>query len=64
MNKDKIKGTWKVTKGRVKEEVGHATGNASTETEGIVDQLKGRIQKGIGNVKDSLKKGVDMVIGG
>ncbi len=63
MNKDKIKGNWKITKGRVKEEVGHATGNTSTETEGVADQIKGRIQKGIGKAKDAFKKGVDAVVG-
>ena len=63
MNKDKIKGSWKIAKGKVKEEVGHATGDTSTEAEGVADQIKGRLQKGLGKAKDALKKGVDAAIG-
>jgi len=63
MNKEKIKGSWKIAKGRVKEELGHATGDTSTEAEGVADQIKGKLQKGFGKAKDALKKGVDAVVG-
>lgn len=48
---------------KVKEELGHATGNTTTETEGVVDQIKGNVNKNVGKVKDTLKKGVDAVVG-
>ena len=53
------KASWNETKGKVKEEIGHATGNDRLAGEGVVDQIKGKIQRGIGNAKDAIKKSVD-----
>ncbi len=53
------KATWNETKGKVKEEIGHATGNEKLAGEGVADQIKGKIHRGIGNVKDAVKKTVD-----
>ena len=61
MNTDELKGNWKVAKGKVKEEVGHVTGNTSTEAEGVADQVKGRFQKSFGKAKDALKKSIDTI---
>jgi uncharacterized protein YjbJ (UPF0337 family) len=62
MNNDHVKGKWNEVKGKVKEEVGHVTGNKSQAAEGVADQLKGKVQKGLGDAKDALKKGVDKVL--
>ncbi len=62
MNKDHLKGTWNDIKGKVKEEIGHRTGDTSTEAEGFGDRIKGRVQEGIGDLKDSLKEGADRVL--
>jgi uncharacterized protein YjbJ (UPF0337 family) len=62
MNNEHAKGNWNETKGKVKEEVGHAFGNTKTETEGVVDQIKGKVQKGLGDLKDAVKGGVDRVL--
>ncbi len=62
MNNEHIKGAVNTTKGKVKEEVGHFSGNDSLAGEGIIDQVKGKIQEGLGDLKDSLKKGVDSVL--
>lgn len=64
MNKEKIKGSLKIAKGKIKEEFGHVTGRTATEAEGVADQVEGRIQKGLGRAKDALRKGVDAVVGG
>lgn len=62
MNTKHVKGTYNEVKGRIKEEVGHATGNSKLESEGVVDRVKGSLQKGFGDVKDAVKKGVDTVL--
>ncbi len=45
MNKSHVKGTWNDAKGRVKEEVGHASGNDRLAGEGVMDRIKGNVQK-------------------
>jgi uncharacterized protein YjbJ (UPF0337 family) len=62
MKNNHVKGTWNEVKGRVKEEVGHATGDSQTEAEGVVDRVKGKVQKEVGNLKDAIKRGVDHVL--
>lgn len=62
MNNQHVKGAWNKTKGVVKEEVGHATGNTRLEGEGIIDQVKGKISQKLGDVKDAVKKGVDTLL--
>lgn len=62
MNKNHAKGTWNETKGKIKEEVGHATGNNRMASEGVGDQVKGKIQRGFGDVKDKVKEVVDKVL--
>lgn len=59
MNKNHAKAGWNEAKGRVKEEVGHATGNDRMAGEGVADRIKGKIQRGLGDVKDAVKKTVD-----
>lgn len=62
MNNQHVKGAWNEAKGKVKEEVGHATGNSRMEGEGIVDQVKGKIGQKLGDVKDAVKRGVDSML--
>ena len=63
MNENKITGAWETTKGKVKEEIGHVTGNRKMENEGVGEQIKGNVHKNIGKAQDVLKKGVDTVLG-
>jgi uncharacterized protein YjbJ (UPF0337 family) len=58
-----VKGNANEIKGKVKENVGHLVGNSKMEGEGIVDRVKGKIQKGVADVKDAVKKGVDTSLG-
>ncbi len=62
MNNETVKGGINQVKGRVKEEVGHKTGNDSMAAEGVIDRVKGKIQEGVGDLKDAVKKGVDSVL--
>jgi uncharacterized protein YjbJ (UPF0337 family) len=62
MNDQHAKGTWNEVKGTVKENVGHSLGDSKTEAEGIGDRIKGKVQKGLGDVKDAVKRGVDKVL--
>lgn len=48
MNQDTTTGTANDIAGRVKETAGAATGDRSLQADGIVDQVKGAIQKTIG----------------
>jgi uncharacterized protein YjbJ (UPF0337 family) len=49
--KDKIKGETDEITGKVKEGLGRLTGNRDLEDEGKDDQLKGAVQKKIGEIK-------------
>lgn len=48
---DKVEGTAKNLKGKLKEKVGRATNNPNLETEGRIDQGDGKVQKKVGDVK-------------
>ncbi len=53
--KDKTQGTWDQTKGKIKEGVGKATDDTSTEWSGKADQVKGKAEKTVGDIKDRMK---------
>lgn len=55
MNKDHVEGTAKDIGGKVKEELGRATGDRKTQREGLADQAEGEAQKAKGDVKDVLR---------
>ncbi len=56
MNKDQIKGRTESAKGKVKEVTGKAVGNKNLENRGKVDQVRGKIQKNYGDVKDDVRR--------
>ncbi|OCS85185.1 CsbD family protein [Caryophanon tenue] len=49
---DDLKSTVNKVKGEIKEQVGNATGDRSTEMDGKKDKLKGQVQETIGDIKD------------
>jgi len=55
MDKDRIVGSAKEIKSKVKQTVGKAVGDAKLESEGNADQLEGKVQNAIGGIKDTLK---------
>jgi uncharacterized protein YjbJ (UPF0337 family) len=55
MNDDKIKGTLDDAAGRAKRQVGEWTGDTKTQAEGAAQQVKGKVEKVVGNVRDAVK---------
>ena len=53
MNEDTAKGTLDKLVGKVKETVGHLTGDEKLENAGRLDQAKGSVEKTAGHAKDA-----------
>jgi uncharacterized protein YjbJ (UPF0337 family) len=56
---DRIEGPLKEAGGKVKEEWGDATDDASTEAEGQMDQAEGKVQNEWGETKDAARDVLD-----
>lgn len=59
MDKDRIEGSLKQAKGKVKETAGKVTGDAKLQGEGKADQAAGKMQNTIGGLKDKMKEAVE-----
>jgi uncharacterized protein YjbJ (UPF0337 family) len=55
MNKDNVKGTMDDAAGRAKRQVGEWTGDTQTQVDGAAQQVKGKVEKAWGNVKDAAR---------
>ena len=55
MHRDEIKGAGKDAKGAVKETVGRAAGDERLEAEGTADRVEGKVQQGVGNLKEAAR---------
>ncbi|MDB5424499.1 MAG: hypothetical protein JWQ29_1915 [Phenylobacterium sp.] len=55
MHKDQIKGAAKDMAGSAKEGLGKATGNDRMAAEGAAERVEGKMQKGVGAVKDAAR---------
>ncbi len=55
MNNEHVKGAAEKGEGKIKEVVGHVTGDRKLENEGKVDQVKGAVHTALGDVKDAIK---------
>jgi uncharacterized protein YjbJ (UPF0337 family) len=55
MDKDRIAGSAKELKGSVKAAVGKLTGDAKLQSDGKADKAEGKLQNGIGGVKDAMR---------
>ena len=56
MDKDRIAGAAKETKGSVKETIGKAVGDAKLQSDGKADKVECKVKNAIGGLKDALKK--------
>jgi len=54
--KDKVKGTFHEARGKVKEVAGEMTDNPKLEAKGRAENIAGRVQKKIGQVRKVLGK--------
>jgi uncharacterized protein YjbJ (UPF0337 family) len=55
MDKDRVKGTVDDAAGRIKRQVGEWTGDTGAQVEGAAQQVKGKVEKAWGNVKDAAR---------
>jgi len=55
MDKDRIEGSAKQTKGTVKEAAGKVLGDKKLETEGKADKAAGKVQNALGGLKDAVR---------
>ncbi|WP_020528304.1 CsbD family protein [Flexithrix dorotheae] len=56
MDKLEIKGNWNVIKGKLKQEYGNLTDDDLTYVEGQEEELLGKIQKKVGEEKETIKR--------
>lgn len=52
MNKQQVKGMTNRATGEVKQQVGKLTGDTSLQARGQAREVKGKLQKGVGDVKE------------
>ena len=62
MNKDQIKGRVEEATGKVKEAAGKLVGNEKLQTEGLAEQVKGKLQAGFGDAKERTKDAAHKII--
>ncbi|HVK41218.1 MAG TPA: CsbD family protein [Phenylobacterium sp.] len=55
MHKDQVKGAGKQAAGSVKQAAGKATGDRRMEAEGAAEKTAGKVQKGVGDMKDAAR---------
>jgi len=55
MDKDRVVGSAKEIKGKIKEVAGKVLGDVKLESEGKADQAAGKVQNAVGGLKDTLK---------
>ncbi len=55
IDKNRVVGSAKVVKGKVKEALGKAVGDAKLEAQGKADKIEGKVQNAVGGIKDTLK---------
>jgi len=56
IDKDRIAGSAKVVEGKVKEVTGKLVGDAKLQAEGVAEQVEGKVQNAVGDIKDTLKQ--------
>jgi uncharacterized protein YjbJ (UPF0337 family) len=55
MNEQRIKGAINEVVGSAKRHIGNLTGDTRTEIEGTAQQVKGKVESVVGELKDELK---------
>jgi uncharacterized protein YjbJ (UPF0337 family) len=55
MDKDRVEGSATNMGGKVKEGASKLTGDDKLRSEGMIDQVKGKVQNAVGGIKDTLK---------
>ena len=55
MDKDRVEGSATNMGAKVKEGAGKLTGDEKLKNEGVMDQVKGKVQNAVGGIKDAIK---------
>ena len=55
MDKGGVVGSTKVVKGKIKETVGKAVGDAKLESRGRADEVEGEVKNAVGGLKDIIR---------
>ena len=55
MDKDRVVGSAKVVKGKIKAAVGKAVGDAKLESEGKADKIEGKVQNAVAGLRNAIK---------
>ena len=56
MNKDQAKGHVKDMLGKARQKIGSMTGNRSEQAKGVANRAEGKVQKGVGDLKNAGRK--------
>jgi len=56
MNKDQVKGRTNTVTGKIKEEVGKASGDTDLQVKGTVEKAGGKVRSTYGDIKSDVKK--------
>ena len=56
MNKDQAKGHLKDLAGKAREKLGSLIGNRKEQAKGLANQAEGKVQKGVGDLKNIANK--------
>ena len=54
-DEDRVEGSMKNMKGKLKEGAGKVLGDSKMETEGKGEQIGGKVQNAVGGIKDALR---------
>jgi len=55
MDKDRVKGTMDDAAGRIQRQAGEWTGDTHAQVEGAARQVKGKVEKAVGQAKDAAR---------
>jgi uncharacterized protein YjbJ (UPF0337 family) len=56
MNKDQAKGRVKDIAGKARQKIGKLTGNRSEQAKGLGNRAEGKLQKGVGDLKNASRR--------
>jgi uncharacterized protein YjbJ (UPF0337 family) len=56
MDKDRVAGTGKKLKGKIKEAAGRVSGDKELEAEGTAEKVEGKVEKATGRAKDAARE--------
>jgi uncharacterized protein YjbJ (UPF0337 family) len=60
-NKDEVKGKYEIAKGKIKQAIGHSSGDPELETAGELQELAGKLQESLGVTKRKVGNAVKQI---